>query len=148
MLKCKTVSWTVGVLEIQDFYPTAMLYVHSSGYSADSESFSGISQWRHISKRQNTPPLQQASVSPLSFHWHIYCSSQMQLVARKVGGVMHAEAAPWVRMIRSGLEPQGFFLCFSVVKHLLNISQAAARAVWSRILSCEEWIEIRYKDVS
>lgn len=79
--------------------------MHSRGYSADSNSLSGISLWGHISKRQNTPPLQQASVSPLSFHWHIYCSSQMQLTAREVGRVKHAGAAPWVRMIRSGLEP-------------------------------------------
>ena len=45
---------------------------------------------------------------------------------------MHAGAAPWVRMIRSGLQPQGFFLCFSAVKHLLNISEAAARIMWPR----------------
>lgn len=40
---------------------------------------------------------------------------------------MHAGAAPWVRMIRSGLEAQGSFLCFSAVKHLLNICEAAAK---------------------
>lgn len=41
------------------------------------DSFSGISQPWHISKRQNTPPLQQASVSPLSFLWHIYWFSKV-----------------------------------------------------------------------
>lgn len=40
---------------------------------------------------------------------------------------MHAGEAPWVRMITSGLEPQGFSLCFFAVKHLLNIREAAAR---------------------
>lgn len=124
-----------GVLEIQVFFFTGQqCCVHSRGNKADSNSFSVIRQWGHISKRQNSPPLERASVSPLSFHWHIYCSSQMQLVARKVGGVMHAGSTPWVRMIRSGLEPQGFFLCFSAVKHLLNISEAAARILWPRRL--------------
>lgn len=56
----------------------------------------------------------------------------MQLIVKKVGRVKHAGAAPWVTMIRSGLEAQGFFfflLCFGAVEHLLNISAAAARTV-------------------
>lgn len=47
--------------------------------------------------------------------------------------MVHAVAAPWVRMIRSGLEPRGFFLCFSASQHRLNISTAAARIVWPRL---------------
>lgn len=69
----------------------------------------------------------------------------------KVGGVMHAGAAPWVRMIRSGLQPRGFFLCFSAVKHLLNISEAAARIMWPRqtvFSSSQELIRRRSTDVS
>lgn len=95
----------------------------SRGYSADSNSFSGISQPWHISKRQNTPPLQQASVSPLIFLWHISWFSKMQFVARRVGGVIHWEATSWVKMFRS--EPvTRIFLCLSAVRHLFNIREA------------------------
>lgn len=103
-------SWCFGAIADTVYYVEVLFdsSVHSESYSADSNSLSGISlQWR-TSKRQNTPPLQWASVSPLSIHWHIYSSSQIQLVARMVERVKHAGMAPWVRMIRSELEPQGF----------------------------------------
>lgn len=77
-------------------------------YLAGSNGLSGMNRWWCVSRRQNAPPWQWASVRPLSIHWHIYCSSQMQRVARVVYDVEHVVMAPWVRMIRSELEPQDF----------------------------------------
>lgn len=65
---------------------------------------------------------------------HNTLTVKMQLVARNVGGVMYGGAAPWVKMVRSGLEPKGFFLCFSSMKHLLSIREAAVRIVRPRPL--------------